>query len=91
MQKEEVRKPILVKNPETGLEINVEPLFRVMGDTAYSRDPISNIVSYLDVGIRHIGMFSEPFVCGKIQQPNDTLTFMYVLRDMFTELAVKGE
>ncbi len=90
MQKEEVIKPILVKNPETGLEINVEPLFRIMEDAAYSKDPIKNITSYLDVGIRHIGIYSEPFVCGNVQQPNETLHFMYVLRDMFEALEVKS-
>lgn len=88
MQKEQKREPILVKNPETGLEINVEPLFRIMGDGACSKDPIKNIISYLDRGIRHIGIYSEPFTNGIIQEPNETLYFLYMLRDTLEKMEV---
>lgn len=89
MSKETKREPILVTNPNTGFEINVEPLFKIMEDNAYDADPIRNVIAHLDKGIRHIGLYSEPFVFQGRQEPNETLGALYMLRDTLEEMEVK--
>lgn len=75
--------PLLVKNPATGREINVAPLFAAVAQLSEVKGSTSDLGQVIDNAIRAIALGEIDVSCTTYKNPKSLLYDLYLLKDTF--------
>ena len=94
---EKLPSPMWVKNPQTGKELNIEPIFRLINEAFYSNSKNTDeLIRHVDKAVQYIANESSPVflhsadAISLFKNQTEAFNSLFRLRDAFKEMEEKS-